>query len=161
MSKPRNHHINPEIHARAIAMRQAPTPAEQRLWRVLRNRQVGNYKFRRQVVIGRFIVDFYCAAARLVIEIDGDSHASQETSDLTRTAWLNDQGFHVIRFSNQDVNRQLDTVVRQIVLTCEERLKSAETPSPQEGEGVASSPQRGEGRVRRGPKASRQMAGKS
>ena len=71
-------HTDREIYAdmklRATYMRRNPTPAEDRLWRLLRGRQVGGFHFRRQHPIGRFIVDFYCAMARLVIEVDGSVH---------------------------------------------------------------------------------------
>ena len=70
--------INPEILDHARELRQPQTPAEQLLWRYLRSRPWEGIKFRCQHPIGRFIVDFYCAQAKLVIEIDGDSHAYQE-----------------------------------------------------------------------------------
>jgi very-short-patch-repair endonuclease len=69
--------VNPELKMRAREFRRNPTPAEQLLWNFLRCRDLDGFKFRRQVVIGPFIVDFYCPAKQLVIEIDGLSHADQ------------------------------------------------------------------------------------
>ena len=115
----KQHRVHPTIRTRARGLRQPQTPAEQELWTRLRNRQLGGFKFRRQHPIGRFIVDFYCAACRLVVEIDGDSHAAQLEYDAARTAWLNEQGYHVIRFTNRDVYRHMDGVLETILNECE------------------------------------------
>lgn len=109
------HRIQPEIRQRARELRQPQTPAEQILWRCLRNSQLDGMKFRRQHPIGRFIVDFYCAQTRLVIEIDGDSHAEQVEYDQMRTNRLESQGYRVIRFTNIDVLKNLDTVLKEIL----------------------------------------------
>jgi very-short-patch-repair endonuclease len=90
MPNEKQHRIYPPLLARAREMRHPQTPAESRLWSRLRNAQLGGFKFRRQHPIDRFIADFYCAACRLVIEIDGDSHAAQAEYDVARTAWLNE-----------------------------------------------------------------------
>jgi very-short-patch-repair endonuclease len=74
----------------------------------LRDRRLAGFKFRRQHPIGNFIVDFYCAGAnRLVIEIDGDSHADQEDYDAARTDWLEGHGFRMIRFTNRQLETEL------------------------------------------------------
>lgn len=84
--------------------RKHPTVAEQRIWfEVLRNQQFSAYKFLRQKPIDQFIVDFYCAELRWVIEIDGDSHAEQARCDENRTALLQQYGLTVIRYDNRDV----------------------------------------------------------
>jgi very-short-patch-repair endonuclease len=120
--------IHPEIRKRARELRQPQTAAEATLWRVLQNRKLG-YKFRRQHPIGPFIVDFYCAeAGRLVIEIDGSSHMEQEEYDAERTAWLESQGYHVIRFNNTEVRYQLNEVVQAILEACS-AAKPAREPS--------------------------------
>ena len=106
--------IHPAIRARARELRQPQTPAERVLWGRLRNRQLGP-KFRRQHPIGHFIVDFYCAEAKLAIEIDGDSHADQVEYDAERTAWLAEQGTRVIRFTNRQVHQQIDAVLEVIL----------------------------------------------
>jgi very-short-patch-repair endonuclease len=85
------------------------------LWSRVRSRQLGNYKFRRQVWLGGFIADFFCAEAKLVVEIDGDSHADQVHCDERRTAWLASQGFRVVRFSNIDVMSNIDGVLQQLL----------------------------------------------
>jgi very-short-patch-repair endonuclease len=103
---------------RAKELRRDQTPAEQRLWAQLRRKHLYGLKFRRQHPIGRFIVDFCCISAKLVIEIDGDSHASQRDYDRDRTAWLKDRGYRVIRFTNREVTRQLDAVLETIVREC-------------------------------------------
>ncbi len=103
-------------HARA--MRREPTKAENLLWQRLRRRQVGDYKFRRQHPIGRYIVDFYCHEARLIIEVDGDVHAFQEAYDAERAAWLEGQGYQLVRFSNLDVLQNLAGVLEAIYATC-------------------------------------------
>ena len=95
---------NQRLTALARQNRHNPTPAESLLWsKVLRGRQFEHYKFLRQKPIGDFIVDFYCAELRLVIEIDGDSHADQIDYAVRRTRFLNSLGLHVLRYSNRDV----------------------------------------------------------
>ena len=142
----KRHRIYPPILANARELRQPQTPAESKLWARLRNRQLGGFKFRRQHPIGRFIVDFYCAATRLVIEIDGDSHAEQVEYDQARTAWLSEQGYRVIRFRNQDVYRRVDEVLEAILVECQGTVPSPPAPPPTGGKGAAPSPRGGEGR---------------
>jgi len=92
------------LTAFARASRQQPTPAENLLWqKILRNRQFHGYKFLRQKPIGPYIADFYCAELKLIIEIDGDSHAEQAQYDAERSAFLASQGVHVLRYANRDV----------------------------------------------------------
>jgi len=113
-------HVYPPILQRAREMRHPLTPAEQKVWARVRNRQVG-YKFRRQHPIYRFIADFYCVEVKLVIEIDGDTHAEPDQAeyDAARTEWLEARGHRVIRFSNRDVHAHLDDVLKTIFETCE------------------------------------------
>jgi very-short-patch-repair endonuclease len=120
----RRHRIYPPLLARARELRQPQTPAETTLWRVLRNRSL-QYKFRRQHPIDRFIIDFYCAQAKLCIEIDGSSHLepSQAEYDAARTAYLEESGYSVIRFTNEDVRYHLDAVVKGIIRKIESILK--------------------------------------
>jgi very-short-patch-repair endonuclease len=126
--------IYPPLLARAREMRHPQTPAEGKLWARLRNAQLGGYKFRRQHPIDRFIVDFYCAACRLVIEIDGDTHAEQVEYDAARTEWLIERGYRVVRFQNDDVHRRLEAVLEAILAECE-RLTLIPGSSPYEGTG--------------------------
>jgi len=109
--------IQPSVLARARELRRPQTPAESELWARLRNAQLG-FKFRRQHPIDRFIVDFYCHACRLIVEIDGDSHAGQAEYDGERAEWLVERGYHVIRFANDDVRQRLEAVLEAIVSEC-------------------------------------------
>jgi very-short-patch-repair endonuclease len=90
-------------------MRREPTKAERAVWRMLRAKQLAAHKFRRQAVIGRYIVDFVCHERCLVIEIDGGQHA-RSPRDKARTEWLESQGYRVLRFWNNDVLENLEGV---------------------------------------------------
>jgi very-short-patch-repair endonuclease len=94
------------------------TPAERLLWRHVRNRRLGGPKFRRQHPLGRFIADFYCAAQRLVVEIDGDALAGQTEYDAVRTEVLEERGYRVIRFRNEEVLRDVAGVLSAIQDAC-------------------------------------------
>ena len=108
------------IHQRAKDLRRDQTPAERQLWTHLRGKQLGGFRFRRQHPIGPFIVDFCCLRPRLVIEIDGDSHAEQVKYDEARTAYLEEHGYAVIRFTNEDVLRRFEGVLAEIARRCKE-----------------------------------------
>ena len=99
----------------ARRLRKNPTEAEQRLWSRLRRRQLDGYFFRRQAPIGVFVVDFVRAERKLVIEVDGGQRARQIRRDAKRTAWLESQGYEVIRFWNNDVLGNTDGVVETIL----------------------------------------------
>jgi len=105
-----------DIKAHARNMRKRPTAAEKTLWRKLRNKQVRGYKFRRQHPIDRYIVDFYCREAGLVIEVDGSVHDSREATeyDDARQQFLENRGLTVLRFSNAKVINDNDGVMRCI-----------------------------------------------
>jgi very-short-patch-repair endonuclease len=94
--------------------RHEPTPAENHLWRYLRNRQVNNTKFRRQHAIDRFIVDFYCVEARLIIEVDGSIHDYTADEDALRQEFLESLGLRVIRFTNDAVLHDIQDVLIEI-----------------------------------------------
>jgi very-short-patch-repair endonuclease len=107
----------------AQELRRNMTKEEQRLWyEYLRDYPK---QFRRQVTCGRFILDFYCAAAKLAIEVDGSRHYEQEGQvyDQQRTAYLNSLGIEALRFSNTDVMKNLRGVCQMIDLTVTQRLK--------------------------------------
>jgi very-short-patch-repair endonuclease len=88
--------------------------AERVLWSVLRRDQVGGLRFRRQHAIGPFILDFYCAAIKLGIELDGPIHDGQRELDQARTEALETLGIHILRFRNEQVTADLESVVREI-----------------------------------------------
>jgi very-short-patch-repair endonuclease len=92
-------------------MRHNPTEAEAKLWRVLRGHQLSHIHFRRQHPIGTYIVDFCAPSMKLVIEVDGSQHLDQALYDLERTAYLKSKGYRVLRFWNNDVVQDLDSVV--------------------------------------------------
>jgi len=100
----------------AKRMRNKPTEAESLLWDVLSGKKLDGYKFRRQHIIGDFIVDFICLKYNLIIEVDGLIHQLPEnkTSDAERTKWLTEEGFRVIRFTNDEVLSNLDSVLERI-----------------------------------------------
>jgi very-short-patch-repair endonuclease len=88
---------------RARNLRRGMTKAEKRLWGILRSRQTEGYRFRRQVPIGGFIVDFVCHAARLIVEIDGGQHDPSSEAEASRTRFLEAEGYRVLRFWNNEV----------------------------------------------------------
>ena len=100
---------------RARNMRRELTAPERRLWHVLRAKRLEGAKFRRQVVVGRYIVDFACRLPRmLVVEVDGNTHSAQEEYDARRTAELTERGYQVMRFTNSEVMTNLDGVLISI-----------------------------------------------
>ena len=103
----------PIIYQRAAKMRRALTPPEARLWACLKGGKLGGFKFRRQHPIGPYILDFYCAAARLGVEVDGAVHEQdgQAAHDMRRTAWLADQKIDVVRFPALSIRDGLDDVL--------------------------------------------------
>jgi very-short-patch-repair endonuclease len=104
----------PEIEAAARNMRRNMTPAEQVLWEALKGRQVAGLKFRCQHPVGPFILDFYCPARKLVVEVDGGVHDGQAEYDEARTQQLNDYGYQVLRFRNDEVLNNLDSVLVRV-----------------------------------------------
>jgi very-short-patch-repair endonuclease len=122
-------HASPELWEKlkplARQKRKEPTNAEEKLWKNLRNRQLIGFKFRRQHVVERFIVDFYSAEAELVIEIDGPIHQYSKEDDLIRQAYIESLGLQLIRFSNDAVLKNLDGVLEKIsaILKSPRRLR--------------------------------------
>jgi very-short-patch-repair endonuclease len=120
---------------RAKAFRRLMTPPEARLWSCLRGSRFRNLKFRRQHPIGPYILDFYCAAARLAVEVDGAVHDSPEQGrhDQRRTAWLADRGVKVVRLRAEDVRTELEGVLNFIGQTVRSRLRDHPLESPPPG----------------------------
>lgn len=140
---------NPNLKRHARAMRRQPSAAENRLWQALRNRQFDGEKFVRQEPIGPFIADFVCRRVQLVIEVDGPTHEGREAHDARRTKWLAAQGYHVLRFTNDDALGDLGPVLDAI------RKVLADIPSPSHacGAGPNPLPSTGEGTCRPLPPA--------
>ncbi|WP_027375756.1 leucine--tRNA ligase [Kaistella palustris] len=115
----------------AKGMRKKPTKAEDILWQALRNRSLGD-KFRRQHIIEDYIADFVCIEKKLVIEVDGDYHKAQSEADDLREQYLKFYGFQLLRFSNEEVEKNTDQVLQKI----KNRLEQTLAPSPSERAGV-------------------------
>jgi very-short-patch-repair endonuclease len=107
-----------QIQQRARELRKEMTPAEKLLWSRLRNKQLKGLKFRRQHPLGPFIADFYCAARRLVVEIDGDIHDLQPERDAARTEQFKQYGYRLIRFRNKQVLNDIEEVLATIEVAC-------------------------------------------
>jgi very-short-patch-repair endonuclease len=121
------------LRERAKAMRSAPTDAEHRLWQILRAKRLAGYKFRRQMPIDGFIADFVCLGRRLIVEADGGQHG--DGADARRDAYLEAQGFRVLRFWNNDIFDNEEGVTERILQALAAPLPN---PSPAEGGGAAS-----------------------
>ena len=110
---------------RARALRRNMTDAERLLWRSLRDRQMGGWKFRRQHPIRPFIVDFVCVERKLIIEVDGGQHAIKVQEDESRAGYLRNKGYRILRFWNNKVLKETDAVLDAILAALED-----DTPSP-------------------------------
>jgi very-short-patch-repair endonuclease len=99
-------------------LRKNPTEVERLLWRHLRAHRFFALKFRRQQPLGKYIVDFICFEKKFIIELDGGQHATDRLNDAERDAWLKSQGFHVLRFWNNEVLSNMDGVLQKILLIC-------------------------------------------
>jgi very-short-patch-repair endonuclease len=113
----------------ARKLRQQATDAERMLWKHLRAHRMAGYKFRRQVAIEPYIVDFVCLEARLIVEADGGQHLEQVEGDLKRTVFLESLGYKVIRFWNHEILGDIHTVLERI------HGSLIEAPSPQPSPG--------------------------
>jgi len=119
---------------RARELRKNMTEVERFLWRQLRLRQFGGHKFRRQQPIGKYIVDFVCLEKKLIVELDGGHHLEQVAYDLERDAWLEKQGFFILRFWDNEVVKEIESVKEVIMKALEERSNTPHlTPPPQGG----------------------------
>ena len=99
----------------ARRLRRQQTDAERLLWSRLRDRRLNGWKFRRQFPVDRYVVDFFCADAHLILELDGGQHAVRTDVDSARTKILETMGFFVLRFWNTDVIRNMDGVLEEIL----------------------------------------------
>jgi very-short-patch-repair endonuclease len=116
---PRPPRSNPKTRTHAIELRKELTPAERKLWALIRNDQLG-VNFRRQHAIGNYIPDFVCIEQKLIIELDGSQHLEQVKYDEERTKYLNSLGYKVIRFWNNEVTNNIDGVILAILNAMED-----------------------------------------
>jgi very-short-patch-repair endonuclease len=112
---------------RARRLRREMTEPERKLWRFLRERPLVGVKFRRQVPVGNFIADFCCGEHQLIVELDGGQHAEQEDADASRSRFLAEKGFRVLRFWNDQVLNGAEFVVEEILKAI---ALDARAPSP-------------------------------
>ena len=113
------HKNPPALQEYAREMRHEATDAEHWLWQQLRDRRLLGVKFRRQVPIGHYIVDFVCKERRLVVEIDGSQHHEEQGYDEHRTAFLEQQGYRVVRYWNNEVLAQGEAVLEDLIRVLE------------------------------------------
>jgi very-short-patch-repair endonuclease len=126
--------VSSRLRSNARALRKNSTDAERLLWAALRGHRLNSASFRRQVPIKNFIVDFVCHAAKLVIELDGGQHFSDqaEQADATRSAVIEAQGFKVLRFSNLDVMKNRAGVLETMAAAVAERAPTLPLPRTRE-----------------------------
>jgi very-short-patch-repair endonuclease len=122
--------------ARVRELRKHMTEAERALWRHLRLRQLGGFKFRRQQPLGNYIVDFVCLEKRLIVEVDGGQHSEQVRYDSERDAWLESQGFSLLRFWNNQVLEEIEAVKEVIIGALAEQFSPPPSSSPARGEEI-------------------------
>jgi len=123
---------DPRLIEFARQMRREPIPAEKAVWRLLRNRRLADWKFRRQHPLGLYIADFYSASAALVIELDGDTHATEEgiEHDRIRHAYLQSLGVMVLRFWNGEVKENSDGILQRVYEVCASRQGTKRRRTP-------------------------------
>jgi very-short-patch-repair endonuclease len=114
----------PDTLEKARDLRKEQTKEEAKLWQYLSGKKLDNYKFRRQHPIDKYIVDFFCPSANLIVELDGSQHVEQKEYDDKRTAFLQVKGYKVLRFWNNDVNGNIEGVIEKIL----DVLKNTNTP---------------------------------
>jgi very-short-patch-repair endonuclease len=129
----------PTLKEQSRLLRQNMTPTEKILWSELRGRRFAGFKFRRQQIIGSYVVGFFCAEAAIVVELDGETHLGKEYRDRCRQQWLESRGLKVLRFWDTEVYDDREAVLEAIWRECDSRRGNA-APSP-----PAPLPRRGEG----------------
>ncbi len=115
-------YISPELKALCRRYRKNPTDTEEIMWQCLRNRNLGGYKFLRQHPIGGYVVDFYCHAKSLIVEIDGGIHNRKDIreKDEFRQKFLENNGYNVIRYTNSEVKKSLEDVLERLLKELED-----------------------------------------
>ncbi len=119
----------------AKVLRRTMTDAEQKLWIQLRAGRFAGFKFKRQAPIGHYVVDFVAPLAKLIVEVDGSQHAEDAERDAQRTAFLESLGYRVLRYWNNDVLRETESVLTAIYLVLDGAAPLSPNPSPVNGRG--------------------------
>jgi very-short-patch-repair endonuclease len=134
LNKQKQYTTNPKL---AKSLRKSSTDAELLLWRYLRNRSFGGVKFRRQQPFGPYIFDFISLSDRLIIELDGGHHnlEAEKVRDKVRDKFIEDEGFRVVRFWNNDLTDNIEGVLESIRLVLLNEDSPSPRPSPPEGRG--------------------------
>jgi len=114
----RGQRVSSEMLARAKELRRVMTPAEKILWKHLKANRLQGLHFRRQQVVHGYYPDFYCHQYELIVEVDGDIHEFQKEYDTEREEYLKSLGFRIIRFKNEEIQKDLKTVLQRIVKEC-------------------------------------------
>ncbi len=130
--RPQKQAYSPLLKKKSRKLRNQPTPAEKIFWNSLRKIPLyESVAFNRQKSIGNYIVDFYCHRFQLVVEIDGDSHGQPltQTRDIERTEFLESQGLTVLRFTNREVEENIEAVIAQVEEFIKAKSKSPQPPS--------------------------------
>jgi very-short-patch-repair endonuclease len=110
--------VSSELYARSKELRREMTPAEKILWKELKANKLDGHHFRRQQIIDKFLVDFYCHQQELIVEVDGGIHDLQKEYDAEREAYLIARGFRILRFRNEEVEKDLKGVLKKILSEC-------------------------------------------
>jgi len=114
----RGQKVSPEMLERAKKLRREMTPAEKILWKELKANRLQGLHFRRQQIVHGYYPDFYCHQHELIVELDGGIHEFQKEYDAEREAYLRSLGFRIIRFKNEEIQKDLKTVLQRIVKEC-------------------------------------------
>jgi very-short-patch-repair endonuclease len=124
------YNAKPHIFEKAKILRKHMTSSEQRLWECLKGKQILELRFRPQHPLDTYIADFYCHPIKLVIEVDGGYHKTNDQIeyDIEREAVLIEMGIKVVRYTNDEVDRDIDNVINQIKAICLERKEMIEIP---------------------------------
>jgi very-short-patch-repair endonuclease len=128
--------FKPRDTQRAKELRNQASPAERKLWTVLSSRKLAGFKFSRQMPVGPYFADFLCRDAKLVDELDGNSHDTRVDHDSRRDAFIKSEGYRLLRFSNDDVLTNLDGVAQTIALSLTETSPPPAPPASERGEFV-------------------------
>ena len=131
----RGQRVTQDKIALAKELRSKMTGAEKILWQQLRSNRLGGWHFRRQQILFGYLADFYCHAASLIVEVDGEIHEYQKAEDRERDDALMEKGFKTLRFKNHDIENNLTSVLSKIQMACSQTASIPPDSPPLKGEG--------------------------